>query len=227
MNHPQIYGPSTVTYSCVQGGLSGTGNIDVDPLFVDPNGADGIIGTEDDNLRLSAGSPCIDAGDNSVVDANSTDLDGNSRILDGDGDGEAIVDMGAYEFVGLIEADVHIVPRVISRRGRWNRIFAVMRLPEGITKSDVSDEPFELYVGDLETDGIEARWQRVIGGPNGARVFALFDKDELMELVSDSGPVELAVTGKLISGQYIYGSDTVRIIQPGRGRRRWRRRSQF
>jgi len=100
-----------VYYCDVQGGQAGiyddlssntinweTGNIDEDPLFVDPNGTDGIIGTEDDNLRLSPGSPCIDAGDNAVVDANSTDLDGNFRILDGDDDGEAIVDMGAYEF---------------------------------------------------------------------------------------------------------------------------------
>jgi len=40
-----------VTYSDVQGGWSGTGNIDVDPLF-----ADTLI------FYLSSGSPCIDAG---------------------------------------------------------------------------------------------------------------------------------------------------------------------
>ncbi len=37
-------------------------------------------------------------GDNSVV-SGATDLDGNPRIMDGDGDGVAIVDMGAYEFI--------------------------------------------------------------------------------------------------------------------------------
>jgi hypothetical protein len=40
-----------VTYSDVQGGWSGTGNIDVDPLFADTL-----------NFYLSSGSPCIDAG---------------------------------------------------------------------------------------------------------------------------------------------------------------------
>jgi predicted outer membrane repeat protein len=71
------------TFSDVQGGWPGTGNIDADPLFVDP-------GT--DNVRLSYGSPCVNAGDNGALPPGTTaDIDGNPRILDG------IVDMGAYE----------------------------------------------------------------------------------------------------------------------------------
>ena len=85
-----------VAYSNVQGGWPGTGNIDADPLFVDPNNG---------NLRLSPGSPCIDAGDNTAVPEDiNTDLDGNPRFVDdpetkdtGNGD-PPIVDMGAYEF---------------------------------------------------------------------------------------------------------------------------------
>ncbi len=89
-----------VNYTCIQGGWTGAGgigNISADPLFVDANGPDGMAGTLDDNLRLSPGSPCIDAGNNSAVTA-STDLDGNPRIVDGNGDGVSKVDMGAYEF---------------------------------------------------------------------------------------------------------------------------------
>jgi len=40
----------------------GVGNIDADPLFVDADGPDDIVGTEDDDVRLLVGSPCIDAG---------------------------------------------------------------------------------------------------------------------------------------------------------------------
>ncbi|MHC4126584.1 MAG: dockerin type I domain-containing protein [Planctomycetota bacterium] len=57
------------------------------------------------DLRLSPGSPCIDAGDNTAVpDGIDTDLDGNPRFVDdpdtvdtGYGD-PPVVDMGAYEF---------------------------------------------------------------------------------------------------------------------------------
>jgi hypothetical protein len=59
----------TVNYSDVQGDWPGTGNIDEDPLFKDPNGPDAIAGTEDDNLEPGYGSPCIDAGDSNSVPA--------------------------------------------------------------------------------------------------------------------------------------------------------------
>ncbi|MCK4343343.1 MAG: right-handed parallel beta-helix repeat-containing protein [Phycisphaerae bacterium] len=90
----QIYGTSSVvTYSCIQGGWSGTGNIPGDPLFVDPDGPDDIPGTADDNLRLSDGSPCINTGDPGFVpEPAETDLDGHARVLCDR------VDMGAYEF---------------------------------------------------------------------------------------------------------------------------------
>lgn len=95
-----------VTYSCVKGGWPGIGNIELDPQFVDPNGPDNIPGTEDDNLRLQANSPCIDAGDNNELDPNqvTTDVAGRLRfvedLLTGDsGNGIApLVDMGAYEY---------------------------------------------------------------------------------------------------------------------------------
>jgi len=85
----------TVIYSCIQGWtgvLGGDGNIGDNPLFVDANGPDDIVGTEDDNLRLLPGSPCINSGTNDTdPPLPPTDLDGNLRIING------TVDMGAYE----------------------------------------------------------------------------------------------------------------------------------
>ncbi|MGB9626000.1 MAG: right-handed parallel beta-helix repeat-containing protein, partial [Phycisphaerae bacterium] len=83
----------TVTYSDVQGGYAGTGNISDDPWFVS-------------GYHLSANSPCIDAGDNAALpQAVTTDLDGNARFVDDRDVGDTgsgmppIVDMGAYEYV--------------------------------------------------------------------------------------------------------------------------------
>lgn len=89
----QIVGvPSTVTYSDVQGGFPGEGNINTDPLFADVNGGD---------VRLLSASPAIDAGDPAfTADADERDLDGHARVLCGR------VDMGAYEFgIGDFECD--------------------------------------------------------------------------------------------------------------------------
>jgi len=41
--------------------------IDADPLFADPDGADDVIGTLDDDFRLKPFSPCIDAGLNGAL----------------------------------------------------------------------------------------------------------------------------------------------------------------
>ncbi|MGA1869461.1 MAG: right-handed parallel beta-helix repeat-containing protein [bacterium] len=82
-----------VTYSDIQGGYSGTGNLDIDPLFVNP-------GLKDYHLHTD--SPCIDAaGTNAVLDILSyKDKDNRIRPLDGDYNSTYICDMGAYEVEG-------------------------------------------------------------------------------------------------------------------------------
>jgi hypothetical protein len=137
-----------ITYSDIQGGWEGDGhsNIDVNPMFVDPNGPDGVIGTEDDNLRLMAGSPCIDTGDpNFIAELDATDLDGNPRIADGDYDGIAVVDMGAFEVqpdpIELLDMLADDVIDLNLRRGIENSLLAkidtaIAKLEDGNAKND-------------------------------------------------------------------------------------------
>ena len=113
----------SVDYCCVQGlsSLVGIGNIDTDPLFVDPDGADDVLGTLDDDLRLMAGSSCIDAGDNDRVVVDLFDVDGDGllaervpldiarefRFQDDPATADTgaglcfLVDIGAHEFDGI------------------------------------------------------------------------------------------------------------------------------
>ena len=93
------YGTATISYSALQGSLAGTGLTDggsnmvnVDPLFVDAANGD---------LRLQAGSPCIDSG-NYPPDPGWTDFEGDGRIFDGDGDANAVIDRGADEFYPVV-----------------------------------------------------------------------------------------------------------------------------
>ncbi|MBW6492529.1 MAG: T9SS type A sorting domain-containing protein [Lentimicrobium sp.] len=82
---------STVSYSNVGCYMPGEGNINMEPLF---------LGTGEHPYQLSPGSPCIDTGtpDTTGLNLPLTDLMGNYRIWDGDGDGIERIDMGAYEF---------------------------------------------------------------------------------------------------------------------------------
>ena len=98
-----IHASNTIIDSLIQGGCSDeasscTNVINADPLFLDPDGPDDIVGTLDDDLRLLVGSPAVDAGnDDHVPAAVATDLAGTPRFVDGDRDGTSTVDMGAFE----------------------------------------------------------------------------------------------------------------------------------
>ncbi len=101
--------PATITYSNIEGGYPGIGNINQDPLFVntsDPDGADNIFGTADDGLALQSCSPAINAGDNSGITA-TTDITGAARIQNN------IIDMGAYEGGYSAKPEVSINPAII------------------------------------------------------------------------------------------------------------------
>ncbi len=87
----------TVTYSDIQGGFDGLGNIDADPCFIDAAAG---------NFRLKPDSPCIDAANSIVLLTLPVlfDLDGNYRCYDvlvitdtASGPFE-FLDIGAYEF---------------------------------------------------------------------------------------------------------------------------------
>ena len=85
--------PLAVTYSLVQDGWPGEGNIDLNPRFVD---------LEIGDLHLLPDSPAIDAGDADFVPMPSeTDIDGQKRIWN------ARVDMGADEFGSFAFGDIN------------------------------------------------------------------------------------------------------------------------
>ncbi len=92
----QITGPGgdvIVRFSDVQGGFPGQGNIDDDPLFVDPARGD---------YHIALGSPAINSGDPAFTpEPGGTDIDGQKRVWNGR------VDMGSDEFGSFAFGDLN------------------------------------------------------------------------------------------------------------------------
>jgi hypothetical protein len=94
---------SSVQNSCIEGLSHYVGFGNRDP------GSDPFVNAASGDLKLEAGTLCIDAG-SPFVDFDPTqagfqlppdqDLGGKDRVVDGDGDGIPVIDMGAYEYQG-------------------------------------------------------------------------------------------------------------------------------
>jgi parallel beta-helix repeat protein len=107
-----LAGP-VIANSDIEGGWSGTANIDLDPVFVDAVGG---------NYHLTATSPCIDSGDLNAPNLPTSDIDGDPRIL---GHG---VDMG-FDEARLFP----YVAAVTPNRGRYDTSPSVSVLGSGFS----------------------------------------------------------------------------------------------
>jgi len=134
---PEIYvsgiGGPYVTYCDVKGGWPGTGNIDADPFFADASVGD---------YHITWNSPCLDAGDNSVV-TESFDLEGDPRIALGN-----IVDIGADEYwfhtyhIGGVIPGSSIDLKVVG----WPTAPVTLALDDGLANPPVPTPHGDLYL---------------------------------------------------------------------------------
>ena len=131
---PSFYNPESVSFSVVQGGYLGQGNISLDPLFVN---------SEQANFTLQENSPCIDSGDptsyldpdgtiadigvfyfhqnNGCTDYYAVNFDPNATIEDGSclysssNDSYSSCESGEVGlFVSLLYTDINVPPGEIS-----------------------------------------------------------------------------------------------------------------
>jgi len=124
-----------------------------------------------------------------------------------------------------IEATVLVRPRMLNRKSTKGKMITWMHLPADITVDMFeSQQKLMFYPG-----GVEALRQRVLRprGPGsrgrGITILAFFDKGDVLDAIDDNGKVDIDIVGKFKSGQFIYGTDNIRIIQPRRQPRSGRR----
>jgi hypothetical protein len=157
----------TLNYSCTTPlPTDGVGNITNEPAFV--NLAAG-------NYRLRRESPCIDAGTNLSASI-TADLDGRTRPLDGNGDGLAAFDMGAYEYrtpLLVWQDSTNATPPYTS----WAT--AATNIQDAVDAAVAGDEI-------VVTNGVYAT-----GGPDGNRVAV----DKPLRLRSVNGPQFTTIDG--------------------------------
>jgi predicted outer membrane repeat protein len=213
------YDGSTINvyYSDVWDGFLGEGNIDSDPLFVDPgywalrDDPNNVVEPNDPNAiwidgdyHLLAGSPCIDTGDpNYVPEPNETDMDGRPRVIGGR------IDIGAYEYMHSIPAEVRIIPRTINlvSKGKW--ITCYIRLPESYNVAGIEYNSVFLEQH-IKSEQLSVDEQKQVA-------IARFSREGLRVIIN-TGEVELTITGRLNDGTIFEATDIIRVIDKGEKR---------
>jgi hypothetical protein len=137
------------------------------------------------------------------------------ELVVNDGFEDSEPDYVTINVIGPVKASMCIAPQIIFRRCQQRNIMAVLHLPARCGQVD-NNVPLVLYPGQ-----IEATRQFVFQAITGPWIYAFFDKDDILDAISSSSTTRIYVVGQLTTGQYFYGVDTPRIINPGWRPRKW------
>jgi hypothetical protein len=105
---------------------------------------------------------------------------------------------------------VEISPKTLNLKSNGKFVTVIITFPEDISADEVDVESLELEV---DGESISALWARAGEG----MLMVKFSRDELKEIVDGPGEVEIQVSGDLEGGGSFEGSDTIRVMNPGKG----------
>jgi hypothetical protein len=138
----------------------GGGNLNIDPSFVNAGGGD---------YRLRATSPVIDKGASSGA---AVDRGGNGRSFDGNKDGTAVPDMGAYELRD-VTAPTTVVTAGPSGPTKDNTpVFTFRSGADAVFECQIDGSPFQACSSPVTTTPL----------PDGAHTFTIRAHDEVFNI---------------------------------------------
>jgi len=104
---------------------------------------------------------------------------------------------------------VEISPKTLNLKSKGKWVTVIITFPEDISADNVDIESLELEV---DGESIGALWARAGEGV----LMVKFSRDALKEIVDGPGEVEIQVSGDLGGGGSFEGSDTIKVINPGK-----------
>lgn len=220
-----------ITYSNVQGGYRGQGNIDLLPLFTD---------SELGDYHLQYCSPCVDAGTDPNIPEAETDKESTLRPWDGDHDGMPGFDMGAFEFNGFIPPVIWVSLNIFSGEGLNNLTLLSRKVQIAILGNkefDVTNiDPATILLGrkDAEEQIAPTRWSYadILPGTKTTSLIAPYYRNgdgyqdllltfntqtfiNLLDLRENGqGMICLTITGNLNDGSLIKGRVNASVPMP-------------
>jgi len=196
IDYNDVWDNSTDNYFGCSAGLN---DISQNPLFVNPAA---------DDYHLQSSSPCIDIGDNTAASGLPTDFEGDPRIWDGDGNGDAVVDIGADEYYRFT-ATVDIAPDVLNLKSKGKWITVYIEFPQNYDLADINVSTIKLNdtvsaelkpasIGDYDDDGI-------------LDLMVKFDRGEVTSILEAGDYVEVKISGELNDGTKFNGTDYITV----------------
>jgi hypothetical protein len=188
----------TATYSDIQGGYSGTGNINTDPNFLN-------------DFSLYPVSPCLDAGNNADVPGDITkDLNGLPRFIDScrndTGNGiPPIVDMGAYEFQHTWYRQQNLLTNPGFETGDASGWITTWGWNVAATTEQVHDGSYSGLISG-RTAAWQGAWQSVLGLMESGKTYRISGWVRLQN--TGSSTVSLTVKKVDSGGEHYYGIDS-------------------
>ena len=146
----------------------------------------------DPNVVLGVGEHVIDL----IVDDGTVSSEPNSVVI---------------TVIEAIEATrAYVVPRVVNTTSRGRYVISLMQLPDGVAVGDVEGDSMML---DINNATVESAFDRSIGSGSRNYIFAFFKRSDVIAQVSGPGNCDITISSKLTTGQCIYGTDRIRVVQ--------------